>query len=224
MPFKKPYPKRAKRAYTTRTPAPVPYLPPTPVNKSEVKYIDGISALLALRGIGNTQHMDVIAQGVTVGTRLGQKHRVTGVHLRGNWRIKSDVEADYVGYALVWDRAPQESLPNPGDILDLAGGNTIDCFPNQDTYSRFTFLGRKTHRATNNVDGVNNTWNDNSTWMVDDYWDFTDKNLVATSLRLGSGLISDRISGALIIVGLGDRPNAEAVSMGFNFRCYFEDV
>lgn len=223
--FKKPYAKRAKPAYTTRSPAPVPYLPPTPVNKSEIKYIDATSALVALRGIGNTQHMDVIQQGTTVGTRLGQKHRVTGVHIRGSWRINATVGSDYVGYMLVWDRQPNESLATPGDILDLAGGNTIRCFPNQDTTGRFVYLGRKTHRAVNSTDSTGHPlWMDNSTWMVDDYWDFTDKNLTATTIRLGGGAITDRSTGALLIVGMGDKPNAESVSLGCNFRVYFEDV
>lgn len=222
--FKKPYPKRAKPAYTTRSPAPVPYLPPTPVNKSEIKYIDATSALVPLREIGFVEHMDVIAQGTTVGTRLGQKHRVTGVHIRGTWRINFDVGSDIVGYMLVWDRQPNESLATPGDILDLAGGDSINCFPNQDTNGRFIYLGRKAHRAVANQDATQTWWMDNSTWMVDDYWDFTDKNLTATTIRLGGGTITDRSTGALLIVGMGTQPNASSVSLGCNFRVYFEDV
>lgn len=224
---KKPYAKR-KAIYVERG-APRPARSPiSHVNTAERKQITGSNAVLALKDVGQVFHLDQVTQGPGSTQRLGQKYRVTGVHIRGDWSMQLATRRDCVGYFLVWDKQPNEILANPGDILDLSSSaDSSKAFPNPDTDGRFIYLGRKQHTATVGKWGATSAdteFNDSSAWHPDDYWDFSDRRLIASNLLSGNGTISDRSSGALLMVGIGQ--NAAQVSnvMDMHFRVYFEDV
>lgn len=220
---------RPKVVYTRTTPVPRPLKTPVSmVNHAEQKAITGTAATLALQETGQCFHLDQVTQGPGVTQRLGQKHRVTGVHIRGWSLINSAQGFDHVGYYLVWDRQPNEVLANPGDIF-LGGTDIVDSFPNIDNLGRFVVLGRKSGAITSavtvpNGTGTEYTRNVNSVFYADDFWDLTDKNLIATQVIAGNGLIGDRTSGALLMVGIGQSAPALSTNLHFNFRLYFEDV
>lgn len=198
------------------------------VNTQEQKCINGTDSTIALKDAGQCFHLDQITQGAGVSQRVGQKHRVTGFHIRGNWKINAAQGVDHVGYYLVWDRQPNEILANPGDILRGAGSlDTINAFPNVDNLSRFQILGRKTHSGvtalTNATTGLQ-TRDGSGIWHVDDFWDLSKNRLIATQVIGGDGLIGDRTTGALILLGIGDLPPSVASNLTFNFRLFFEDV
>ncbi len=223
---KKAYPKRQPIAVNRANP--MPRKPPVSVvNSKEKKALTGVDASITLRDSGQCFHLDQIPQGVGLMMRLGQKHRVTGVHIRGSWIMQVNTREDMVGYYLVWDRQPNEILANPADILYNTGTQSLLAFPNQDNNERFVFLARKTHKATVATYGatVAETVNNDSTiWMVDDYFDFSDKMLVANQVLAGDGAIGDRTTGALLMVGIGIKLTAYSNTLGFDYRCYFEDV
>ncbi len=229
---RKPYPKRAKSApsrpvYNGANPRP-PKSNLSHVNTAEQKVITGTLATIALKDTGQCFHLDQISQGTGASQRLGQKHRVTGFHIRGRWNVNIQAAFDNPGYMLVWDRQPNEVLANPGDILsDIGSTDSSRAFPNQANIARFQILGRKTHPSANAIAQTSGTIphsTDSSYWAVDDYWDFSDKRLNATQVLSGDGLIGDRISGALILLGIGENSSSVAANMTFNFRVFFEDI
>lgn len=205
-----------------RAPNPRPFQPYYSVNRYENKAITGTSATLALTELGQCFHLDQIARGTQLGQRLGQKHQVTGIHIRGRWFMQNTVSSDSVGYMLVWDKHPGEALPLPGDILALTGVDSHEAFPNQDNQDRFICLARKTHNATN-ANTTASEYNDSALWNVDDYFQFR-RNLIATSTLGGAGTIADRVSGALILLGIGRQSAANSANLTFNYRLYFQDV
>lgn len=223
---KKPYPKRAPRVYNRAAPSP-PKSKVAQVNTQEQKVLNGSGSALTLKDSGQCFHLDQITQGVGASQRLGQKHKVTGVHLRGQWALPSGVHTDCVGYMLFWDRQPNEVLANPADILRISGTDSVRCFPNVDNAGRFVPLGRKqftsSNASTNGTTGLQ-VKTESSDWNIDDFWDFSTKNLVATQVLAGDGLIGDRTSGALILLGIGGHAAASSANMNFNFRVFFEDV
>lgn len=227
MVTKKPYAKRAKRTYNRYNIDPIPYVPPRPIQIREKKSITGTQAVLTLKDVGQCFHLDQVDIGPGQDERNGQKFRVTGCHIRGVWEVKTTVAKDLVGYALYWDKQPNEALCNPGDIFEITSSPIARAFPNLSNDGRFIPLGRKMHKATMNTlnaDVVLASRNESSGWYADDYWDFTDKNLIANVIQAGGPTITDRTSGALIMVGLGTKAASLATNMQMNFRVFFEDV
>lgn len=172
-------------------------------------------------------HLDIINQGTGANERLGQKFKVTGVHIRGFFNIQGAraKNHDFPGYYLVWDKQPNELLPISGQILALSGGTNADfTFPLAGNEDRFIILARKqaqVNKSDNQVDttGLLN----NSTVLIDDYYQFK-RNLQATTLLGGNGNIDVRTTGALYLVPFGRYPTGVASTMDYNYRVYFEDV
>lgn len=218
--FKKPYPARARIAISRANPRP-PKSAVSKVNTAESKHATFTDASIICRDTGNVALLDIITQGTAAGNRLGQKYRTTGIHIKGTWKLPVATLTDNPGYMLVWDRQPNETLANPADIM-IGGTDSSRSFPNSDNLDRFVFLARKHHTSVNQ----NNTGDQttSSEWTVDDYYDFSDKRLIATNVVGGSGLIGDRSSGALLIFGTGQNVTAISSSLQFNYRIYFEDV
>jgi len=211
--------------YGMRAPNPRPYQPRTSVNKYENKALTGANASSLCREEGQVYHLDQIQRGNQLGEALGQKHMVTAIHIRGQWTLPNTQIYDRPGYYLVWDRQPNEALATPGDILDLSVGGA-DCsiaFPNQDTGSRFMILAKREHSAVNAQQNEIGR-NDNHQWIVDEYHRLP-RGLVATkTLGSASGLIDNRVSGALLLLTFGRNTSVNSNPLNFQFRIYFQDV
>lgn len=205
-----------------RAPNPAPPKSTKSSNYLENKSLTGGSASLALQETGQVFHLDQITQGAGVTQRLGQKAQITGVHIRGSALMNNSNTNDTFVYYLVWDKSPNEALATPGDIINLGGFDAAHAFPNLDTSDRFIILGRKSHICVNANTGVNDR-NVSMYWNVDDYFQFSRK-LVSTTVLSGSGLISDRVSGALLLVGCGTQGAGFTSTLNFGYRCYFNDV
>lgn len=211
--------------YGMRAPNPRPYQPRTSINKYENKALTLGSASSLCREEGQVFHLDQIDRGVQLGNALGQKHMVTAVHIRGRWQMQNAKSFDRPGYYLVWDKQPNEALATPGDILDLSTGGT-DCslaFPNQDNNSRFIILAKRESNAANQNQN-DDEFNTSMQWTVDEYHRLP-RNLVATKvLSDASGVISNRVSGALLLLTFGRLPSVESNPLNFQARVYFQDV
>ena len=211
--------------YGMRAPNPRPYQPRTSINKYENKALTGANASSLCRQEGQVYHLDQIERGNQLGQALGQKHMVTAIHLRGTWKLPNNENYDRPGYYLVWDRQPNEALATPGDILDLTVGGA-DCsvaFPNQDNGSRFIIIAKRESKAANT--NVNDDQYDPSmVWDVDEYHRLP-RNLVATkTLGSASGLIDNRVTGALLLLTFGKNTSVNSNPLEFQFRVYFQDV
>lgn len=211
--------------YGMRAPNPRPYQPQTSINKYENKALTLGSASSLCREEGQIFHLDQIDRGNQLGNALGQKHMVTAFHIRGRWQLPNARAYDRPGYYLVWDKQPNEALATPADILDLTT-TPNDCslaFPNQDTASRFIILAKREHNAANAQPGEG-PQNDSMQWIVDEYHRLP-RNLVASkTLGSASGTITNRVSGALLLLTFGRLPSTESNPLQFSGRVYFQDV
>lgn len=211
--------------YGMRAPNPRPGQQRGSINSRENKALTGGNASSLCREEGTCFHLDQIDRGTGLGNALGQKHMVTGVHIRGRWALPNAQVSDRPGYYLVWDSQPNEALAAPGDILDLTTGG-IDCstaFPNQDNNARFTLLAKREHNAAN-ANVSDDSYNPSMYWFVDEYFRFR-KPLVATkTLGDASGQISNRVTGALIMLTFGRNTSVNSNPLNFQFRVYFQDV
>lgn len=211
--------------YGMRAPNPRPYQPRTGINRMENKALTGANASSLCREEGQVYHLDQIARGDQLGTALGQKHMVTAVHIRGQWTLPNASSFDRPGYYLVWDKQPNEALATPGDILDLSvgGADCLIAFPNQDNGSRFIILAKREHDSVNQQQG-DGARNESMQWIVDEYHRLP-RNLVATkTLSSSSGTITNRVTGALLLLTFGRQSSANSNPLQFQFRVYFQDV
>jgi len=173
-------------------------------------------------------HLDIIAQGAGASQRIGQKFKVTGIHIRGEMALptESGIRTDTGGYYLVWDRQPNKSLAVIGDVLDEEAGavTSADAFPLASNESRFVVLARKSHNLIKRETAAG-SFDDRKT--IDDYFQFR-KTLIATCQNVdelgGSalGTIGTRTSGALLMLPFGN--NTAQITFEYSYRLYFEDV
>lgn len=176
-----------------------------------------------------TSQLDIIAQGTQVGQRIGQRAKVTGVHIRGEMRMPAASLAtdDTAGYYLVWDKSPNGSLASRESILDVAGGvSNADAFPLTSNGERFIILARKVYNLikseAESADFVGRS-------TVDDYYQFR-KPLVSTTFNLdegsfnNDGTVATRSQGALLLLPFGNNDQANATTFTFGYRLYFTDV
>lgn len=202
---------------------PKPKVSDRSTQRLENKSITVATAVSAVNTAGNVFHMDTIGQGTLASQRTGQKHQVTGVHIRGRIPMDNDASYDEVGYYLVWDRQPSEIKPGFPDIFQTGVGvNSINAFPNNSNSERFIIISRKTRSMTNAL-VAGNQYNATMQWSIDDYYQFSRK-YIATSITGGGSTISDRSSGALYLVTVGGNTGGGATSMNFDYRLYFNDV
>lgn len=212
---------RPRRMGGFYAPNPRPPVSTRSTQRLENKSLTGYGSTLACTDAGQCFHLDQITQGTAHSQRTGQKAQITGVHIRGEWNLNNTTITDHVGYLLVWDRQPNESLATPGDIMQ-GGTDIINAFPNQDNNARFIILARKTHKACNQ-DKLDEPTNPSQLWVLDDYYQFS-RSLISTVVQAGTGSITDRTTGALLMVGMGLKPISESGNLVFNFRVYFNDV
>jgi len=207
-----------------RSANPKPKVSERSTQRLENKSITVAGALIIANDTGNVFHLDTIGAGTLASQRTGQKHQVTGVHLRGRVPMVSTTPYDQSVYYLVWDRSPNEIKPGFADIFQMASGiQACHAFPNNSNSERFIILARKAKNMTN-ADTANTTeYNESMQWSIDDYYSFSRK-LIATSVTGGGSTISDRTSGALYLVAGGLQAGAAAPTMQIDYRLYFNDV
>lgn len=173
-------------------------------------------------------HLDIIAQGAGASQRIGQKFKVTGIHIRGEMLFPTEniIRTDTAGYYLVWDRQPNGAIAVLNDILDTEGTDvtSADAFPLASNEARFIILARKSH---NFVKQQTQPTAFDDRWTVDHYLQFN-RSLIATSKNVDelgstpSGGIGTRSSGALLMLPFGN--NTTELPFTYSYRLYFEDV
>lgn len=164
---------------------------------------------------GSIQLIATVAQGTTVGTRVGKKIMWKSLQMRG--MIISNAAANYNNCCLlvVYDKRPTGSLPAITDILDAANAAAMN---NDANSGRFVILSRRQWILEANAGAPNGK----SNASVDD---FVKINRYCEYKAAGTGAIADISSGAVYVVSVGSNaPGTGAAASNFAFRMRFIDV
>ncbi len=180
------------------------------------------------RSDADPSHLDIIAQGTGASQRIGQRSKITGIHIRGEMSLPTEIanRTSSAGYYIVWDRQPNGALAVLNDILDTEVNdvNSVDAFPLASNEARFVILARKTHNFVKQ-ETASSSFDDR--WTIDHYLQFN-RSLLTTSKNVDelattpSGGIGTRSSGALLLLPIGD--TTAEIPFTYSYRVYFEDV
>lgn len=186
----------------------------------EFKYFDTI--VMSATVITSTPvivQIDEIPQNDTVNGREGQRWTDTKVRIRGTLRSNTTTTVTNMTMMLIWDYEPKQAVYNISDLLQ--GGTAVQSLPNRDNQGRlrclkrwnFSFAGNVTAPAT----GMECCW-------IDEYFKLP-AGLTAVTTRVDTtGLIGNRIEGALSLIFFSDTATATAAITGtMNARVNFKD-
>ena len=112
---------------------------------AEKKFTDTYSSGISCRQGGQLTLINGISMGSDFNNRVGRKINITSVEVTGWFYPGLTCKADRVRMLLVWDQAPNGSLPNTDNILtDMGGGVTSFSFMNLNWRERFRVLAEET--------------------------------------------------------------------------------
>jgi len=167
---------------------------------------------------GAVSHLDVIPTGTTVNTREGKAYQVLSCQIRGNAQSGTTTAVALGAIYLIWDFQPNKALAAVTDILDTASANS---FIKRENASRFKILMQR-HYSFTGLLGTPATGNEQ--FAVEEFVRIPASSSVATTTVADTtGVIGNRVSGALLMVTVGDTaagtaaPNYE-VGLRINFR------
>lgn len=203
---KKLYTKKARpKAYIPASiPASIPHLPPrkASLRTADAKFFDVATASYLMNTTGSVVHLDIVPQGSTVNTREGKAYRIKSVQLRG--QIIADSAAIWNVYAmyLVWDTQPSKALAAIGDVLATGAGINNECFSNRDNTGKFRIL-KKWYGVLTGGTSATSTVQSNTLVPVDERIEAFDSLICECTAADTTGVIGNRISGALLLVTAG---------------------
>lgn len=85
---------------------------------AEFKYVDNAYTTRALDTTGSIEHISIIPQGSTIGSRLGKSCRVTSVRVAGHLANSTAALTNHVQVCYVWDYQPNKALAALTDVFD----------------------------------------------------------------------------------------------------------
>ena len=182
--------------------------------KSEVKSFSS-AGQFNMSTTGQVTSLNLMTQGTTAITRLGNEVRMKGVDLAFEMITNAaQIAQQSVSCALVWDNAPNGAIAGFGDIFTQTGGTLLRTEANED---RFTVL--RTWRANQPIGGVSATESkfQGQEWKV--------RLNEITIYNGNAGTIADCRKGALVFVSSGEIAAGAAAGLGFiNATVYFDDI
>ena len=218
--------KGMKRKYTSENSKQVfkkrraaPYATPQKALKAETKYFDTATAVYALNTTGSVTHLDIVPTGSTTTTRDGRKWRNLSVQVRGRAAADTTTTISNGMAMVVWDRQPNKALAAVTDILDA---NTWESFPKRENAQRFKILKTWRWAFSGNVTtpstGVEN-------FDVNEYIKLPAECIAETTSADATGVIGNRITGALLLVTTGGTAAGTAdANMTAYVRVNFRDL
>lgn len=110
--------------------------------RGEIKYWDVVHSNYAIDTTPEVvTSLNLIPQGTTDQTRIGNKIRITKIHFKGSvsWSATNDIRFGEVRIVLVLDKQANGANPAWADVFD-ASGQPVDQFRNMDNSERFMVL------------------------------------------------------------------------------------
>lgn len=216
---------RARAGVSRRNVAfPMPLPSTAPQGKLEVKTVQYTRSQLNCDAAPTPVHINIITQGAGNNQRLGNKCRVTGVRIKGRGLtdlMTGATDDSVVGYYLVWDKQPNQTLASAAHIWteDTANGlyvyNTGLKVGSRDRFqvvgSFRTILGRVNTNLPSDCDI--NCFHKMPRSCVTTY--------IAGS---AAGEIANIMNGALLIVPYGSKVTAPVPAIQFATELFFEEA
>jgi len=185
----------------------------------EAKYIDIANATYTLNTTGQIIHASVIPQGTTVNSRVGRKCELKYFQMRGQVEANSTATFNQWSIYLVWDEQPNKALAAVTDILDAA---TSYALSKRENVQRFKILRKWTGVLLGNT---TTPATGKETERLDEYVRLPKGLVVVPTTADTTGVIGDVITGALLLVFVGDSAAGNtAASCVMTARTGFSDV
>lgn len=168
-------------------------------------------------------HLDVIPQGTTVNQRIGKAWNISAVHIRGQIKAKTTSILQVARIYLIWDFQPNKVLATVTDILDAAHSSS---FLKRENVQRFRVLWSQAYNLIGNNTGVAGTATERTSMPIDKLILVPDPSGIAESTQADTtGAIGNRVSGALLLLCVGDQPSGTTeASYECVHRLFFNDI
>lgn len=172
---------------------------------------------------GTVTHLDIIPQGDTVSARTGKSFQLTNFQIRGMMANNAASVISHVAVYLVWDRQPNKAIAVVGDFLETSGSASATAFAKRENKGRFLCI-KKWQRVLigQGTAGVPVTGREA---LVIDKWIKLPQECVAQCTAADTtGVIGNRITGALLLVTIGNVAAGTAASLlTYRYRIGFKD-
>lgn len=203
---------------------PMPVPSSAPQGKLEVKTVQYTRAQLNTDAAPAPTHLNIVTQGAGNNQRLGNKYRLTAVHIKG--RAATDLmtgatDDSIMGYYLVWDKQPNQTLATAAHIWteDNANGlyvyNTGLKVGSRDRFqivgSFRTLLGRVNTNLPSDAD-------------INCYHKMPRSCVTTCIAGATAGDISTIMNGALLIVPYGSKVSGPTGWIQFATELFFEEA
>jgi len=187
-------------------------------NAGEAKYIDIAQATYTVDTTGTIFHASIIPQGTSVNQRVGRKCELKYFQLRGSVYNGSTATANTWAIYLVWDQQPNKALAAITDVLDAATSRSLS---KRENVQRFKIL--KKWRGV--CCGTGTAITSNLEVSLDEYVRLPKGLVVVPTTGDTTGAIGDVITGALLLIAVGDSGAGTAAAvLSCTCRTGFADV
>jgi len=164
----------------------------------EAKYIDIASSNYQLTTTGSITHMSIIPQGTTVNSRVGRKCELKYFQMRGQAVALTTAIYNACAAYLVWDEQPNKALAAITDVLDAT---TSYALSKRENVQRFKILRKWTFELIGNT---LTPATGKEAMRIDEYVRLPKGLVVVPTTADTTGVIGDIITGALLLVTVGD--------------------
>lgn len=188
--------------------------------KGDAKYHDVAESVYTMDTTGGVVHLDVVPQGTGVENREGKAFAVSSVQVRGYIASGSETTNTHATAQLVWDFQPNKALPGLSEIME---DTTPTSLPKRENAGRFKVLRRLTWALSGESDQPG-TASGNNCHTVDEYVKMPSDAVALCTGADTTGVIGNRISGALYLVYSGNRDTTAAAQFRVRFRVNVVDV
>lgn len=203
---------------------PMPLPSTAPQGKLEVKSVQYVNASRNALALAVPFHLNIVTQGAGNNQRLGNKYRCTGVMIKGQAYsdpMTGTTDDSIVGYYLVWDKQPNQTLAVASDIwtVDAANGlyvhNTGLKVGGRDRFkivgSYRTFIGNVDTNLPRNAD-------------INCFHKLPRSCIVTQIAGDAAGTVDKIVNGALLVVPYGSKPTGPTAAMNLAAQLFFEEA
>lgn len=186
----------------------------------EAKYIDIANQVYGLDTTGTITHVSVVPQGTTVNSRVGRKCELKYFQMRGDMRALATADHNSVAVYLVWDEQPNKALAAITDVLDAANSYALS---KRENVQRFKILKKWSYTLCGNSATLMSS---NAALRLDEYVRLPKGLVVVPTTADTTGVIGDIITGALLLITVGDHAagGTTCANMQVTCRTGFSDI
>lgn len=165
---------------------------------ADAKFLDTAKAVYACNTTGSIVHLSPVPQGTTVVTREGKSFVCRKLQVRGIFQADVTTTTAFVAAYIVWDKQPNKALAAVTDIF-----NTVDAysFTKRENNGRFVILKKWIYAMAGNI---TTPATGKEFIRCEKYMNLPAGLVVECTQADTTGVITNTINGALLLVTMGD--------------------